>query len=219
MKPTGIPDLANLTNGLSAYMAVHQKIFNRYSELKEGVPGWSEIAHFVFFRELLKVKPNARILVVGVYHGLDLRYLAGIAQDLGQEIHLTGVDLFEDRPCADWPEELRGKTWEEAQGVLPPNEEAARRNCPSALIVKGDSVDFMSKCAPCSFDIIILDASHDELSLLLEIGAARRILAPGGILCGDDYTWNCPTAGVDKAVQALLPNHLVWRDRIWIAQP
>jgi len=107
--------IASLTNELTRLVGVGQKDIDRLRELKEGVLGWSALAHYITFRELLKAKPNARILVCGVYHGLDLRYLAGIAEDLGQKPTLVGVDLFSDGPCADWPEDKRGLPWMEAR--------------------------------------------------------------------------------------------------------
>ena len=208
--------LASLTSELTRLVGVGQPDIDRLRELKEGVPGWSELAHYITFRELLKAKPNARILVCGVYHGLDLRYLAGIAEDLGQKPTLVGVDLFSDGPCADWPVEKRGLPWMEAVGCPAPDMEAAKRNCPSAQIYKSDSVEFMQG-SPFLFDVIVLDASHDEASVRAEIVAAQRILAHGGILLGDDYVWGMGD-GVKKAVEALLPHHIVLFNRIWLSQ-
>lgn len=213
-----MPPLAALTNGLSHQICATQEDVDRCRALKEGVPGWSELAHFLFFRELLRAKPNASILMVGVYHGLDLRYLEGLATDLGQTIKLTGVDLFSTDSPADWPEDKKGMTWEEGAGCPPPDMEAAKRNAPTATIIKGDSTTFMYLTKDI-FDVIYLDGAHDYDSVDREIMFAKNILRPGGLLAGDDYHWGVPTGGVDKAVQGHFPTHAVFFNRLWVAQP
>jgi hypothetical protein len=215
-----IPPLANFTNHFSLLVGANKEEWDHCAALKEGVPGWSKIEHYLFFRELMKSKPNARILVCGVYHGLDMRYMAGIAEKLGQKVELVGVDLFENKECADWPEELRGKglTWEQSMhNAPPPSEEASRKNCPSATIYKGNSAEWMTAYRGPAFDIVFLDSSHDFGTVSDEIMAARNILRYGGILAGDDYPASLPSWGVDRAVQALLPNHIVLFNRIWVS--
>jgi predicted O-methyltransferase YrrM len=46
--------------------------------------------------------------------------------------------------------------------------------------------------------LIYIDASHDELSAGQDMTAYDRLLAPGGIMCGDDYSSH---EGVRRAVQ------------------
>lgn len=212
------PPLAALTNGLSLHVCATQEDVDRCRQLKEGVPGWSELAHFLFFRELLKAKPNASILMIGVYHGLDLRYLEGLAKDLGQTVKLTGVDLFSTDSPADWPEDKKGMTWEQGAGCPPPNMEAAHRNAPTATIIKGDSAHYMATTTE-GFDVVFLDGAHTEKQVNSEIFWAKNILYPRGFLCGDDYHWGVPTGGVDKAVQGHFPSHAVFFNRLWVAQP
>jgi hypothetical protein len=144
-----IPPLASFTNHFSVLLGAEKADWDHCAALKEGVPGWSKIEHYLFFRELLrsKAKPEPlRILVCGVYHGLDMRYIAGLAEKLGQKIELVGVDLFEDKPCADWPEEQRkeGVKWVDSiHKAPPPDMQAAKRNCPSATIIKEDSITWL----------------------------------------------------------------------------
>ena len=134
---------------------------------------------------------------------------------------LTGVDLFEDAPCADWDDAHRErKTWEAAGYKAPPSMDIAQKNAPSARLVKSDAGEFMEATEE-TFDVVYLDTSHDEATLRREIPAALRIVNAGGILCGDDYSDCCNGAsgwGVDRAVQALLPHHLVLFNRIWATQ-
>lgn len=205
---------------MSAHLSVGQSDFERVRALKEGVLGWSKLPHFIVFRELMRAKPNADILVCGVYHGLDLRYMQGIADDLGQTVRLTGVDRFEDSECDDWPEDKKGKGfgWQVAAGCPPPDMDSARRNAPTANLVKDDSLHFLRETEQ-QFDIVWLDSAHNYEQVVREIQAGLRVLKPGGLLGGDDYVWGVETGGVDRAVQAMLPQHTVWFKTLWVAQP
>lgn len=65
-----------------------------------------------------------------------------------------------------------------------------------------------------SADMVFIDASHDEASVRDDIALARKLLAPGGILCGHDYggSWT----GVKAAVDALVKNPFVAVGSIWV---
>lgn len=53
-------------------------------------------------------------------------------------------------------------------------------------------------------DLIYIDASHDADSVWRDLCAYRALLAPGGVLCGDDYGTH---AGVTEAVDAFAKHH------------
>lgn len=63
-------------------------------------------------------------------------------------------------------------------------------------------------------DMVFIDAAHDYDSVVRDIGTARRLLVPGGLLCGHDYSGSWP--GVMRAVDELVPNRDVL-DTIWHA--
>jgi predicted O-methyltransferase YrrM len=63
-------------------------------------------------------------------------------------------------------------------------------------------------------DMVFIDAAHDEASVRRDIITARRLLRPGGLLCGHDYSESWP--GVKRAVDALVPDREV-NETIWWA--
>jgi predicted O-methyltransferase YrrM len=63
------------------------------------------------------------------------------------------------------------------------------------------------------FDLIFIDAEHDYDSVKADIEAWRRLLKPGGTLCGHDYIRSYP--GVLKAVGELMPGFSLAADSIW----
>jgi len=186
--------------------------------LRRQIPGWSRAEHAIFFRcALAALAPRARVLVCGIYHGLDLALLEWAAEETGCELDLYGVDLFSDGPCDDWTPEQRARGSWQANGFGdPPSMEAAQRNAPGANLTRMNSYVFMLN-SPLLFDMVYLDTSHDEATVEREIQAARKILAPGGIICGDDYYEPNTQWGVHAAVQRLLPHHAVLANRIWIS--
>jgi hypothetical protein len=214
------PLIARIANRFSVvHMGPIESELAEFQVIRGNIPGWSHVGHYAFFQHVVALLPqDARILVCGVYHGLDLRLIETAAEKLGKRIHLSGVDLFSDKPCADWPPEKRGLTWEQAFACPPPSMTAAHAHAPTAQIVKGDARLHLCSCAG-AFDFIYLDTSHDFETVRHEIRAAKYALRPGGILGGDDYTGHETGWGVDRAVQQELPYHLVFFNRIWLAQP
>jgi hypothetical protein len=52
------------------------------------------------------------------------------------------------------------------------------------------------------FDVVYIDAAHDYESVFLDVEMASRLLKPGGILCGDDFTaWNSVREAVEQWCQ------------------
>lgn len=194
--------------------------YAQLASLRQTIPGWSNELHQIFFKAVLADESVKSVLVCGVYHGLDLAIMRGLldAHWPGRDVRLVGVDLFSAESCADWPPEKRHLTWEDAFNCPPPSIEAARRNCPKAEIIACSSVAYLGQCAG-NFDFIYLDTSHDETTVAAEIGNSVKLHIDGQttprILAGDDY---CGPAewGVDRAVNALLPQHAVLFDRIWV---
>lgn len=188
-----------------------------FLDMQKRIPGWSTWVTQLFFRSVLAEESVRRVLVCGVYHGLDLALIQHLADTYHPErnIELTGVDIFSAEPCKDWPPDKLDMTWEQAFDCPPPSLKAAQENAPKARIHKTDSTAYLMGHAK-EFDFIFLDTSHDEQTVRQEVRAAMR--NESCILAGDDY-YGPANWGVDKAVGKLLPSHAVVFDRIWIYAP
>ena len=211
--------LARIVNTISCRTdADNRRSFSVFHGLRGRIPGWSQLLHLAFFECVARELPaGASALVCGVYHGLDLACLSYASELHGRNLAIYGVDLFDAGPCADWTPEQREKGSWQANGFgSPPDIEIAAANAPRAVVIRSDSVSFM-ETTEAKYDFIYLDTSHDEATVAREIEAARRVLAPGGILAGDDYCEAGSGWGVDAAVAAALPNHLVLCNRIWLS--
>jgi len=65
-------------------------------------------------------------------------------------------------------------------------------------------------------DFVFIDASHDEASVKRDIKTALKLVKPGGIICGHDYSPAWP--GVVTAVTELFPGFRRAAESIWWAQ-
>ena len=183
-----------------------------------GIRGWSNLGHAVYFDAILATGRVRKILVCGVYHGADLAIIAARADEQKIDVELTGIDLFEDKELPDWPEGTKGKTWQQAHHVPPPNLEIAQKNCPRAKILIGDAGQYLVNHAQ-NFDFIYLDTSHDYETTRREILAVLLSNPRPILLGGDDYETlpNHPW-GVKKACLELIPNHKVFFHRCWLTE-
>lgn len=214
--------LAPIINAITCASFHISRDVDIFRECRKDIPGWSQPFHYTFFEAVAGALPlRFRAGVCGVYHGLDLKLFAHAARHHRKEIALAGVDLFSDEPCADWtPEQRARETWEGNGFGQPPDMVAAQRNCPEAILHRSGSVAHLAEHGA-DYDFIYLDTSHDESTVRAEITAllTARSIAPIKrplFLAGDDYSEPGAGWGVDRAVTALVPDHFVFFNRIWL---
>lgn len=160
----------------------------RCQQIISRIPGWSSLLHYCFFSWLLRNHSIKDILVLGVYWGRDIAFIQDILkwEHPTRNVKITGVDLFSDGPCADWPAEKRGMTWEQAGMGKPPNYEAAVKNCPGATIIKIDDAEFL-RAAKERFGLVYIDTSHDYETVARQLKQVPRVCRKGAIVAGDDF--------------------------------
>lgn len=178
--------------------------------------GWSGLPHYRFFSTILNTHAIRNVLVLGVYRGRDLAFLKSIRPDL----RITGVDLFADAACKDWPEHKSGLTWAQAGFGKPPSSQVALANLEVLGLSAGVELiqmeaTFLLASHEETYDLIYIDTSHDEASVRETIALAR-LRAP--LLCGDDYKDAQPLWGVKKAVNESFTKHQVHEGWIWSAR-
>ncbi len=67
------------------------------------------------------------------------------------------------------------------------------------------------------FDFIYIDADHNYVPVMRDIGQALLLLKPGGILAGHDCAEHCP--GVVRAVKEYFGEVRVFKDSSWMVTP
>jgi len=192
----------------------------RMDAIRRTVPGYSEAAHFAFFKHLLACTDIKKLLILGVYHGRDVVYLMDNARALGRSLQVVGVDKFSDDFCEDWPKERQTLSWQQAGFGTPPSFEAARGHVErfgfagdATLIRERDDI-FLAGCTE-RFDAIYIDTSHDYDTVARQIRQVAGLLTDDGLICGDDYS-DQGTWGVKRAVTELVPGHVIFANWIWL---
>jgi predicted O-methyltransferase YrrM len=164
---------------------------------------------------LLVVKALARkgpieILEVGSWAGASAISWASALKKLGFEGHVTCVDPW--RPYFDLEAQSKSAGHYERMNHAAQNgaiRKLFEHNVASAgfsdiIIAKaGKSSEILPGLAPESYDIVYLDGSHSFEDVLFDLREAKRLLRPGGIICGDDLELqlqNLDPAEVEDAV-------------------
>ena len=196
-------------------------------------PGWSEVAHWQVFLDLIKEYRIHDVLVCGVYQGRDIAVLSSIFQAAGlKDYRIVGVDLFSDEPGDDWAPEDREKTWEEVVNMPAPSLKGAQENLgllgmhDNVTLVQSRDIDFLNTTQG-KFDFIYLDTAHDYKTVYNSIQASRHLLKGPALIGGDDYEFEdlegnpediSPDMwGVKKAVEdsfSVHQNH----NRVWVSK-
>jgi hypothetical protein len=190
----------------------------RSSPIIQRIRGWSNAAHYLFFKSWLDAFPEAKsVLIVGVYLGRDISFMLDAAGS--RPLNVTGVDKFNAEPCDDWPKEKLGMTWEEAFNCPPPDKDKAMENIDpthnhTVTLIKADDKDWLES-ATGAYDLIFLDASHEYASINRQIRASHKLCHPFTIVSGDDYANVQPGWGVEDAVKASFKSHYHLDYRIW----
>jgi len=139
---------------------------------------------------------SRRILEVGSWTGRSTRALTDNTPGT-----VYAIDTWEGSVDGDLKDILRerGDNW--AREEFQRNTEGVP-NLRAYCLTSGMASEVVAGLAP--FDMIFIDGSHDYKSVRNDIVCWLPRLAPGGLLCGHDYTLTRPhCAGVKKAVDEI----------------
>lgn len=196
---------------------------NLRQQIDAACRGYSRRVHWDFFQQLLLNEKIRNICMLGVYFGRDIAYMQRILKTLGRtDCQIVGVDLFADVAGADWPDAIKGKTWEQAGFGPAPTRAAAMANlqalglAQNVTLVQSKAEEYLAS-TNLVFDFIYVDVSHDYQTTLNSIDTGILKLHPQGFMGGDDYS-DEGTWGVKKAVGERFPSHMLSGNWVWMAQ-
>ena len=144
------------------------------------IPVWS------VFLESFKGKPKLRFLEIGSYEGRSAEWLCdNVLTGEGSELH-----------CVDTFEGGQEHTAAQTQGLFDRFQKRVFRHleCGRIAVIKGRSIEVLSalvasKCSG-TYHFIYVDGSHTSRDVLGDAVLAWQLLAPGGGIVFDDYTWD-----------------------------
>jgi hypothetical protein len=180
------------------------------------VQGWNSKSPV--FRQLIERTRPKVIIEVGTWLGASAIHMAGICRQLGLGTTIYCVDTWLGAQ-EFWTDSAGEKTHDLRQ----------RHGYPQvyfdflANVVQHDCQDMIVPVPNTSFigsiilkkrhvlaELIYIDGSHAYEDVKADIAAYNNLLAPGGVLFGDDYTWD----EVRRAVVEMCPNHKA-QDSFW----
>lgn len=209
---------------MTPYMDISACRDRRMVKVAAQAEGWSRMNHWLFFRAMAAQPEIQSALILGVYRGRDLGYIADNCAELrvSSPISIVAVDRFKNVLCDHWGTDGIGKTWEEIGNGPPPDKQLAQKICaqfPSPFvtieITENDDAEYLQKESR-TFDCIYLDTAHDFATVDRQLTQIRRLCRNREtIICGDDYTDNA-LFQVRSAVGKHFA-HILNLDKIWVS--
>lgn len=179
-------------------MSIHPSI-NLQNALK--IDGWMSNSELKWLAE--RALLSKVIVEIGCMKGRSTRALCD---------NTTGCVYAVDKWNGPYLTNNQTILWEDC-GIFYPLFLENTRYCDNLFICRGDLEEFIKNIPPADF--VFIDGDHRYESVCKDINNVRKILKPGGILSGHDYTHH-DWPGVKKAVDELvgkinLLNSIWWK--------
>lgn len=161
--------------------------------------GWFPSSNQEMLGKIIQQKKPKIVIEVGSWLGASTRY---IAQTIPQGSIVYAVDTWEGSP--DEPGHMNDARVKHKKLF-----HIFLSNVAQAELVHKIIPIRMTSMEACSAftgqaDLIYIDAAHDEESVYMDIINWSKKLAPGGVICGDDWNvWPSVTAAVKRAAYDL----------------
>ena len=166
----------------------------------QAIDGWMSDGEL---RWLAQAALSSRTIVeVGCYKGRSTRALADHCR--GQVIAVDpwgGGYIQDDGKQAKWLDQKKAR---EAFDRNLADHVASGKVVPIAKRF-ADAIDVIEQSLGARADLLFVDGDHRYEAVIEDVANARRILRPGAILAGHDYT-HPSWPGVKRAVDELFPN-------------
>jgi len=165
-----------------------------------GLPGWSSQEELTYLAQT--AAKSKMIVEIGSWRGRSARAIAD-----NTDGRIFCVDTWDDNARGDegwWtsidPIDLH---WKPNWLFFEFQKNLGEHIHTKITQVRLTSVQAAEQLAGNRFDMIFIDAGHDYKSIREDILAWRPLLAPGGILCGHDFSAEHPA--VEEVVRELVP--------------
>jgi predicted O-methyltransferase YrrM len=170
------------------YVAELNRTYRAYYQ-----PGWVNMDDALFLYWLVRQAKPKKIVQCGVCNGLSASFMMLALAKNGPEGTLSVIDLppVFDPGDPDWT--IEGKVY----GVVIPEGKTTGWMVPDAYrdrmeVWNGDAKDLLPKMVDKvdAIDFFYHDSDHTYDHMMFEFREAKRKLTPGGLIVGDDISWN-----------------------------
>ena len=182
-----------------------QQVFERQAYIKQYVQdlaskyqahyaaGWVNLDDALFLYWLVRNLNPKTIVQTGVCNGLSSAFMMlGLVKNGAQgSLHVIDLPPVFDSQDPAWT--VKGKVY----GVVIPQGRSSGWMVPDAYrdrfeVWNGDAKELLPKMVDRvdSIDLFYHDSDHTYNHMMFEFGEAKRKLNPGGLIVGDDISWN-----------------------------
>jgi SAM-dependent methyltransferase len=180
------------------------------SRYQRDITGWQS-THPWFAQIIGQVKP-ARILELGTWKGASAIHMAHLAKQVNPQAQVLCVDTWLGSHRVLWTTPEYRRQLDLKHGFPQQYFQFLANVVHSGLQEQIFPLPMTSYCATdilqqagMEFDVIYIDAHHDEDEVIGDMRRCYKLLRPGGMMFGDDYT--PAETGVVKAVNRFVADH------------
>lgn len=147
-----------------------------------------------------QLRPDCRILEIGVWRGRSLGYAATLLERLGWEAAcIYGVDPYR---YPAMPGDSEGCTVSYRDALTSITHHLTEAELGRVHLLRCTSAEAWTCCELSALDLVMIDADHSYVAVARDIRLWRECLRPGGLLAGHDHAPEFP--GVVDAVRDAL---------------
>lgn len=157
------------------------------------VPGWVNLDDALFLYWLIRLIKPRTIVQCGVCNGLSAAFMMLALAKNGPDGRLKVIDLPPVFDPSDPLWTVEGKVY----GVVIPEGKTTGWIVPDIYrdrfeVLNGDAKELLPKLVDHvdSIDLFYHDSDHTYRHMMFEFHEAKRKLRPGGLVVGDDVSWN-----------------------------
>lgn len=176
------------------------------------IPGWMHEANLRWFAQ--QAQTHLRIVEVGAWLGRTTRALADHAPGVVYTVdHWQGTALGDDPVDVGLAQAGAGRVKTDFFINVSDHLDSEKLQLLEMASCEA-ACHLLASLGPQSFDMLVLDASHDVASVRADLAAWMPLLASGGLACGDDYGF----PGVHQAVNEAFATVEVVNNWLWVGK-
>lgn len=166
---------------------------NLYSKFDETVPhpgeNWlCDTTRLLLVEAVSSLAPGARVLEIGSWLGRSACFLL----ERHPDISMICLDTWEGNK--EHTEEQKKDLWDRFRENMDSLNYLGRITC-----IQDESCNIREYLEKASLDMIFIDGSHREDDVYLDVHNAYYLAKAGGIIVGDDWSWDDVSKGTMRA--------------------
>lgn len=168
--------------------------------------GWDSSQHPVLHTLIEELRPE-RIIEVGVWLGASVWWMAKKVNELKLDTEIIAIDTWLGSPEFGAKPALAASVAKSYDTFLANMFSSQAYKYVTVLRQTSCNAAIMLRAKDIRAEMIHIDAGHQEWQVTRDLDDYVPLLAPGGVIVGDDFDW----VSVRAAVEAFVARNAGWR--------